>query len=243
MGARAVISCRPRTLAAALWVAVALGVLAVGAQAGSSALAGTGLTLDGATVNANWKESWLKGNVTFTGMVGAESELNAFLRRLDPGPKVVVARVGFTAAEGAYTGTLKFPNRARPGTYLLRVAGTSGGAKLAPVETTVRLPAPEEGIVGKAFVSKTKKGKAVRRVKGPVKQLFATFKFIVPPKVRSVRLVWRTPQFNFVGEVRKPWRKTIKTFVKSNRPLAKGRWYCLLTVNEIVTKRVSVRIR
>ena len=60
--------------------------------------------------------------------------------------------------------------------------------------------------------------------------------------MRSVRLLWRTPQFNFVGEVRKRYSTTVTTFLKSGAPLPKGTWYCLLTVNEIVTKRVSVRI-
>ena len=45
-----------------------------------------------------------------------------------------------------------------------------------------------------------------------------------------------------VGEVRKRYSETVETFLKSSAPLAKGTWYCLLTVNEIVTKRVAVRI-
>jgi hypothetical protein len=176
-------------------------------------------------------------------MVSGPSELSAFLRRIEPKPSVVASRVTFSTGPGAYTGTLRFPPRARPGTYLLHVSGTSGGEQLTPVERTVTLAAPEEGIVDRSWVSRTKGGPAVRRIKGPVRQLFATFHFVVPPTdVRSVRLVWRTPQFNFVGEVRKRYSETVTTFVRSGAPLPKGTWYCLLTVNEIVTKRVSVRV-
>ena len=221
---------------------VVLAALAAAEGAGPARAQAT-LTLDDAVVNASWKESWLTGNVTFSGMVSGQSDLSAFLRRLEPRPRVVAARVTFSAAPGVYTRTLRFPNRARPGTYLLSVSGMSGGEKLALVEKTLTLAAPEEGIVDRSWVSRTKRGRAVRRVKGPVKQLFATFRFAVPPTgVRSVRLVWRTPQFNFVGEVRKRYSKKITTFVKSGAPLPKGTWYCLLTVNEIVTKRVAVRV-
>ena len=92
-------------------------------------------------------------------------------------------------------------------------------------------------------MSRTQGGPAVRRAKGPVRQLFATFHFAVPPaEVRSVRLLWRTPQFNFVGEVRKRYSTPVTTFLRSGAPLPKGTWYCLLTVNEVVTKRVAVRV-
>jgi hypothetical protein len=228
-----------------LLLATTAGVLAMLVTAGGArpAPSQATLTLDDAVVNASWKESWLTGNVVFTGSVSGQSELSASLRRLDPEPRVVAARVTISAPPGVYTGTLRFPNRALPGTYLLHVSGTSGGEQLTPVEKTVTLPAPPEGIVDRSWVSRTKDGPAVRRVKGPVKQLFATFHFAVPPsEVRSVRLLWRTPQFNFVGEVRKPYSTTITTFLKSGSPLPKGTWYCLVTVNEIVTKRVSVRV-
>lgn len=225
-----------------LGAAVVLAML-VTARGAQPAPAQATLTLDDATVNASWEESWLTGNVTFSGTVSGQSELSAFLRRLEPQPRIVAARVALSAAPGAYTGTLKFPNRALPGTYLVHVSGVSGGETLTPVEKTVTLAAPEEGIVDRSWVSKTMGGPAVRRVKGPVRQLFATFQFAVPPaEVRSVRLLWRTPQFNFVGEVRKRYSTTVTTFLKSGAPLPKGTWYCILTVNEIVTKRVAVRI-
>ena len=155
----------------------------------------------------------------------------------------VAAKRTLTVASGGYSGTLDLPHRALPGTYLLRVVGTSSGIALTPVEATLTLPAPPEGIVDKASVGLTAGGKAIRKVKGSVKQLYGRFHFLVAPKLRTaVRLVWRTPQFNFVGEVRKRYSTNVRTFVKSGQPLPKGTWYCLLTVNEIVVKRVSVRV-
>ena len=235
------VSRRRKTLATVV-TALALGVLALGPGAGSTAIGQATLTLDGATVNANWNESWLTGNVAFSGTVSGPSELSAFLRRLEPEPKVIAARVTLAAAPGAYSGTLKLPNRALPGTYLLRVTGTSGGEELKPVETTVTLPAPPEGIVDRSAVSLKPGGPSVRRVKASTRELFARFHFVVPPETRSVRILWRTPQFNFVGEVRKPYRPTVESFIRSGRPLAKGTWYVLLQVNEAVTKRIAVRV-
>jgi hypothetical protein len=223
-------------------IALTLSVLVLGAGAGSTAVEQATLTLDGATVNASWQESWLIGNVTITGTVSGQSELSAFLRRLEPEPKVIAARVTFSAVAGGYTAVLKFPNRALPGTYLVRVTGTSGGEELKPVETTVTLPAPPEGIVDRSAVSLNPGGKSVRRVKASTRELFARFHFVVPPETRAVRILWRTPQFNFVGEVRKPYKPTVESFIKSGRPLAKGTWYVLLQVNEAVTKRIAVRV-
>ena len=201
------------------------------------------LTLDTSTLTASWKESWLTGNVAFAGTVGEPSELTIILRRVDPKPTAVAAKRTLTVASGGYSGKLDLPHRALPGSYLLRVVGTSSGIALTPVEATLTLPAPPEGIVDKASIGLTPGGKAVRKVNGSVKQLHARFHFLVAPKLRTaVRLVWRTPQFNFVGEVRKPYSTNISTFVKSGQPLPKGTWYCLLTVNEIVVKRVSVRV-
>jgi hypothetical protein len=237
------IASRRRVTRALLAATVVVLATLAGASGGSARPVQATLTLDDAAVNATWKESWLTGNVTFSGTVSGQSELSAFLRRIEPAPRVVAARTTISASPGTYTGTLRFPNRALPGTYLLHVSGTSGGEQLTPVEQTVTLPAPAEGIVDRSWVSRTKNGPPVRRIRGPVRELHATFRFVVPPaEVRSVRLLWRTPQFNFVGEVRKRYSKTVTTFIRSGQPLPAGTWYCLLTVNEIVTKRVSVRV-
>jgi hypothetical protein len=234
---------RRRALVAAVAALATVASVLAGAGVVRSGVADTTLTLDTATVTASWKESWLTGSVAFSGTVSAQAELTVFLRRVNPAPTVVAAKKTLTAGPGGYSGTLSLPPRARPGDYVLRVVGTSGGVKLAPAETPVTVPAPPEGVIDKASVSVTQGGKSVRRVKGPVKQLFARFHFIVPPEVRSaVRLVWRTPQFNFVGEVRKPYSTTMDTFIKSGSPLPKGTWYCLLQVNEVVVKRVAVRV-
>lgn len=231
-----------RPAAAGLALVAVLVSLATAADV-RPASAEPSLTLDTATLTSSWKESWLTGNVAYGGTVGEASELNIFLRRTSPTPTVVAARKTQSVAAGGYSGTLELPHRALPGTYVLRVVGTSGGIALPAVESTLTLPAPPEGVVDKSVVSRTPGGKSIRKVKGPVKELFARFHFIVPPDIRAVvRLLWRTPQFNFVGEVRKPYATTLDTFIRSGSPLPKGTWYCLLQVNEIVVKRVAVRI-
>ena len=57
-----------------------------------------------------------------------------------------------------------------------------------------------------------------------------------------MKIVWRTPSFQFVGAVNKPYATTIDSTLASNAALPKGTWYALMYVNGKVAKRQDVRV-
>ena len=104
------------------------------------------------------------------------------------------------------------------------------------------LEAPPEGVVDSATISLAKGGPAAASVKSPQKELWVRFHFLALPKSSKVKIVWRTPSLKFVGAVTKPAGVSLDSSLSAAAPLARGRWYAVLSVNGVVVKRVAVRI-
>ncbi len=229
-----------------------LPAIVIAAMAAALLVSGSGLarpaqdvplTLESATFSGEWKESFLVGGrVAFSGTVGGPADLAASLRRAEP-PRSVLSRTSASvAAAGGYTGSLHVTARPQPGTYVVTVTGTSGGAALAPAELQVTIPAPPEGIVDRASASTTRNGPPTRRTRGPRKELWARFHFTTLPQASTVKIVWRTPSFTFVGAATKPATETVVSFVRSTAPLQRGVWYAFIEANGEIAKRVAIRI-
>jgi hypothetical protein len=222
-------------------VAAGLLLVLVTPAAGAPRQAPT-LRIDRVDLTAKWREGWLTGAVEFAGNVSAPSALTAFVRPADH-PSRITARMDYAVGAGPFTETLKLPARPLPGTYVLRVFGTSGTSLLPKVDTNVTLAPPAEGIVDRAYVSLTPTGPPIRVVQGPRKRLFAHFHFLVPPEAPAVTVDWRTPTYRFVGAKTYRYTPRIDSFVRSTRtPLDRGIWYAILHVGSTIAKRVSVRI-
>jgi hypothetical protein len=200
------------------------------------------ITIETASVSADWRESWLTGSVRFSGSVGATAELTASLRPARrPGSQK--AKITLAAgADGRFAGLLKLPNRLLPDVYLLRVWGTSSGANLTPIEREVTVPAPREGVVDRGFTSLTKGGSPTILAKGPRKELWAHFHFLVPPKSGRVTATWYTPSFKYLGTVTRLYKADFDTFVRAQTPLQPGKWWCILKSSGRVIKRARIRI-
>jgi len=209
---------------------------------GATAVTPPTITIDTTTVSASWRESWLTGSVRFSGSVGASADLTASLRPARrPGSQK--AKITLAAgADGRFAGQLKLPNRLLPDVYLLRVWGTSAGAKLTPIEREVTVPAPREGVVDRGFTSLTKGGPPTILAKGPRKELWAHFHFIVPPRSGRVTATWYTPSFKYLGTVTRSYKEDFDTFVRAQTPLQPGKWWCILKSSGRVIKRARIRI-
>jgi hypothetical protein len=228
-----------RLLSATLLAAAALGT--VGAAPGIPATT-PALSIDSATVSARWRESWLTATLRFAGSAGAAADLTATLRPADrAGPPAARARMT-AAADGQFSGTMKLPPRLLPGRYLLRVFGTSGTTQLTPVERSVTVPAPVEGVVDRASTSTTRNGAPTINTRGPRSVLWARFHFLVPPKSGRVTASWYTPSFKWVGTVTRAYKTDFVTFVRGAPSLERGRWWCFLRSSGRVVKRVRIRI-
>jgi hypothetical protein len=229
---------------------VATVLLGAALLAGSSALAsqqaGPTLTISSTTLKASWKEGWFKGSVKFKVSVGGSAQLDASLR--STATHKVVANMNFSVgSSGSATKTLAFPARPVPGAYVLDVSGTSGGSSVK-ADRNVTVPTPSEGVVDRSYASKSQSGSSVHVIHHASK-IWATFHFLTRPKGGTVKFIWRTPSYKFVGAVTKPYHTTIQTYVwakllSKNGPLLlqKGTWYCIMTAGGKVSKRVSVKV-
>lgn len=202
----------------------------------------TALAVADVTTSAVWKTSRLNGKVLFSVTVHGASRLTASLRTT-AGGRVWAGRTYATSRAGTFHEVLGLQPGTPPGNYVLRVQATTGTSTPAARDRAVVLKSPPEGVVDRAAISIGKSGEGVATAKAPQKQLWVRFHFLaLPANARKVRIVWRTPRFKLVGAVTKPAAATTDSFIRSNVPLARGRWYAIVSVDGVVVKRVGVRI-
>ena len=156
----------------------------------------------------------------------------------------------FENVNGPFVLSLKLPPRPLPGAYGLRVLGTTAAGKIAPVNRTVRVPAPPEGVLNRALVSTTDHGPwlAYRDNKPPVvrgshKQIWMRFRFLYPPSGRDVELVWKYKWHRVIGRIQRRYKNRIDAFVKSDAPLPNGHWVVVLKVDQRIAKQMDVILR
>jgi hypothetical protein len=241
------------------WAVVVLGVALVQAASASSrpilvvsAREAAHLTLTGADANTHWNQGYLRPGaaIRFTGSVTAPASLTATLRPLDrPGVVTAHEELQVTRA-GPFTKSIQLPPRALPGTYSLRVGGTSGGSKLKTVEVKVAIPAPPEGVLDQAQVGTTPNGPWLLYesgtppvLSGPHKTLWMRFRFLYPPTGKQVELVWRLHWRRLVGKVYKLYKDTLTTSVSSSTPLPSGHWSAALVIDGRIAKKMDVIVR
>lgn len=201
------------------------------------------------SVNARWQQGWLRPGaaVLFSGTVDAPSSLQAALRPVGR-PGVVTAVVRFdVAAAGSFSERLSLPPRALPGRYGLRISGTSGTAQLTPVNLTVTIPAPPEGVLDNVEVGTTPNGPWLLYkddkppvLRGSHSEIFMRYTFLYPPTGKDVELVWKLHWHRIVGRVYKRYKDTLITTVSSKTPLPSGHWLSILKVDNRISKRMDV---
>lgn len=242
-----------------LWgmVSVGLVVAQLLAVCGRSALAAparatAGLRITNAEANVHWKQGWLQpgATVVFTGSVTAPASLSVALRPLDR-PGIVTARAEFeTTRAGTFTKRLRLPPRPLPGTYSLRVGGTSGEGKLVTAEVKVMIPAPVEGVLDRAEVGTTPHGpwllyesNSPPTVPGSHKTLWMRFRFLYAPTGKHIELIWKLHWHTVVGKLDKRYKDTLLTSVSSSTPLPSGHWSAELKIDGRVAKKMDVVVR
>lgn len=210
------------------------------------------LTVETAVVNARWKEGWLRpgASIRFEGSVGQPSTLTASLRPVGREGVVTARLPDFEVAAGTFSKVMRLPARPLPGPYRLRVASTSPPPRPAPVDLSVRIPAPPEGVIDRALVGTSRNGPWLRyigntgpAVQGSHKVLWVRFRFLHPPSGGRIELVWTLQWRKVVGKVFRRYRNTIDTYARSDVALPKGIWLVVLKIDGRVAKRMNVRLR
>jgi hypothetical protein len=109
----------------------------------------------------------------------------------------------------------------------------------------VRIPAPPEGIVERAVVSRTRGGKGVTVVRGAVDEMWVRFRFKTPPAPgRKVKVLWFSPDARLLGAIVRPSRFVVDSYIRSRSgAIPKGNWEARLVVGSTTARRTFVRIR
>jgi hypothetical protein len=202
------------------------------------------VTLSAANLTAHWKESWLTGTVTFSGAASAAAQVEAALRPITRSGPPAASTTLSTTSTGAFSGTLKLPARMLPGKYRLSVTATAAGSSSVPATRVLVNPAPDEGIVDRAYASLTKASSRINTASSPRYSLWVHYHFVVPPKVRNVSVKWHSPNFRWCGQRIYPYQATISSNIRTiGTSLAHGVWFAYLFSSKgVAIKRVRVRV-
>jgi hypothetical protein len=227
-----------------------LGVMVVALVFLASSAAGSTSTLTIGTTNvtAKWKESYVKGSVSFTGSETNSIDLEASLRNVATARLIQVKR--FSVSAGNFSNSIPLSARPVPGTYRLRLKEMPTGSA---ADRNVTIPAPPEGVIDIAYMTNTKTGARKKVIKN-AKVIYAHFHFVARPQTNTLTFKWQkpgNPKVRFTGFATKRYATTIDTFVCVKRtsggscldvPLQKGKWYCIVYAKGKVVKRQDVRV-
>src|SRR5262249_39092372 len=142
-----------------------------------------------ASVAAKWKESYMKGTLSFRGTTSGPVSVEASVRSV-ASHELVAAPLRFSASTN-FSRTIKLGAQPVPGRYLLHLADPTTGNKLA--EIIVTIPAPPEGVIDTAYFSRTQSGPPVKVFRGTTSTVFVHFHFVAAPQARSVTFTWKKP--------------------------------------------------
>jgi hypothetical protein len=222
--------------------------------AGGSALAARGaepaVAITNATVTAKWKESYMKGSLSFTGTTSAPVSIEASVRSV-ASRKLVAKPLRFSASS-TFSKKITLGAQPVPGQYRLHLENPATGNKLA--EIIVTIPAPPEGVIDEAYMTNTKNGRRMKTIKN-AKIIYAHIHFSARPQASTITFKWQkpgNPKVRFTGFATQRYAPTMDTFVCVkrtggggpclNKPLRKGKWYLVVIAGGQVVKRQDIRV-
>jgi hypothetical protein len=126
----------------------------------------------------------------------------------------------------------------------MQVAGSSHGVNLDQLVQPLVVPAPPEGVVGRAFTSGSRKGRPSTVLPHGAKQVWAIFEFAAKPKAGLRATVSWYARGKLVGT--RPAQRNlfvVASGVTYGRPLQPGTWECRLQVGGKLVRVVRARIR
>jgi len=148
-------------------------------------------------------------------------------------------------AAGSFHRELVLPRNLLPGRYVLDVTPDPSSG-FAEQHLTVQLAAPPEGVVSRAWASRTLGGGAISHLPPTASIVFANFRLVSKPNP-SLRLTvaFYAPDKKLVGPPRaKPATGLVVSSVRTQNgaPLPHGAWSCVLRAGPTVVKRLRFTI-
>jgi hypothetical protein len=190
-------------------------------------------------VGLGWRVSRVVGQVRIRFKAPAGAKLRLLVRKVGGRRLLLAKRVGVRARSV----TAALPGRILPGTYLISVAGTSGGAPTAGGARTLRIRAPATGVVGDGWITATRHGQPRSVISGFQTTLWAYIRFAVRPH-GAVTVTWHGP----AGESRSAsgsYRAgpPLEFRYADSAGLSHGTWRAVVSVRGRTVANLRIRIR
>ena len=223
--------------------AVASGTVAVSAPPVDPATL-PAVTLARVRLAASYRQSRLKGTVTVAGRSNLPATLTVRVLSTGSRPRVLAQR-RLAVRAGSFTVALRLPATLVPGRYRLELRATSGGISLPVLARRLELKSPPEGVVGRAFAHASANGPPATRLRGPRREVHATFVFAALPRRGVITVRWAMPGGRLLPGVDKPRERRVRSDVRIRQPgrhLAPGVWRARLFAGRVLVAQVAVRI-
>src|SRR5262245_4616696 len=187
-----------------------------------------------------WVNSVATGTVLLRGFAAGSARIRIEIRK-GSGPSVLTTDL---QVAGSFRLVRKLPpGRVLPGGLVAVLTGASGGRTLPQQLATVMLRPPPEGVVARAFVSRTQNGPPISNLPATAREVWAVFVFGSLPKPgRAVSVRWYWPSGKLLGEVRKPPGVKVSSFMRAEPRLPNGAWRVELYAGHALVKALLVRI-
>ncbi len=240
-----------RYLSIAAFLAALALVSASGATPASAAhhAVAVTLTLKSAKFDVHWHVSKMSGRIVMTGTASAKMQVTVgwFSEQLIKGSAPAFGPTGtasgsFTVGKGKFKRSLS-TRGLFPGRFVLAGYGKSGSTIVSIPGRVLVLAAPREGVVGKAYVSKTSNGPPVTRLPAGSTAIYAHYTWAAYPQGSHYAVTWTGPGGNrgwdftgrlvtrgFVSIVKPDRGKKLRSGTWHNVVLAFGRPVAKLTV-------------
>jgi len=191
------------------------------------------------TPRATWRRSRLTGGLRVRLAQPSDGTLEVTVRATRT--RAVVLRGAIRPGQSVVT--LPWPRTVVPGGYEVRIDGTRGGAAVAPVVRSVRIPAPPEG-VGRATVNVVRGASrpVAVQVFGRQRQLWAYLRLSARPR-GPVSALWYPPGSSrpLPPVVKRPG--AVMEFVLRSSSFARGTWRVVFTARGRVITTAQIRLR
>jgi hypothetical protein len=242
-----------RYLSLAAFVTALALVSASGATPASAArhAGAVTLTVKSAKFDARWHASKMSGRIVVSGTASAKMQVTVgwFPEQLIKGSTPNFGPTGpatgsFAVGKGKFTKSI--PARGLfPGRFVLAGYGKTGSTIVSIPGRVIVLAAPREGVVGKAYVSKTSNGPPVTRVPAGSKAIYAHYTWAVYPQRSDYTITWTGPGGNsgwdFTGRL---VSRGFVSIVKANKgkKLRSGTWHNIVRAFGRPVAELTVRV-
>ena len=217
----------------------------VGAVFGSAKGGTVAASLAPPRISVRWLRSVGKGTLVASGSLGTPGTVRLQLRRARGGPlltKILHARAGtFTVRAALARGRLAGGATLLPGGFVVSLTGSARGWRLPLQIRTLSVAAPAEGVVRRAFLSTTRGGPPVRRLRHGVREVWATFQLAAQPTAVPVTVSCYA-KGRLLGTRTKSNRPVLETGIGAPAGLTAGSYRVDLKAGGRVVQRLNVRL-